>query len=211
MKKVMKWCAVLGISLVAMGAQAETPAESLKSLLQGYERFSARFEQVTRSEQNNRSEVSKGEMKIARPGQFRWETESPFPQLIVSDGSYLWIYDPDLEQATRKPVDASQSNAAALILNGNVAELAEKYDIEMPIKEENEALYELLPKQTQSSFQRIRLFFTNGVMSELMLQDLLGQQTVILLKDAVINEPMDEALFQFTPPEGTDVILSDEA
>ncbi|SIS54424.1 outer membrane lipoprotein chaperone LolA [Neptunomonas antarctica] len=211
MKKIFRRFVMVFLTAMPLLAHAETPTEALQHVLKGYERFSAHFEQVTRSEQSNDAEVSKGTLMIARPGQFRWETVSPFPQLIISDGQYLWIYDPDLEQATRKPVDLGKTNAAALILNGNVTELADKFEIYQPINEESEQLFELLPKDTQSSFQRIRVFFTNGVMSELMLQDVLGQQTTILLRDPVINEAMDASLFQFTPPEGTDVIMSDEA
>lgn len=212
MKKIVKCCAIACLAIVPLLAHAETPTESLKKVLKGYDRFSADFEQVTRSDRDkgNSAEVSKGSMKVARPGQFRWETASPFPQLIVSDGKHVWIYDPDLEQATRKPADPKQTNGAALILNGNVAELAEKFEIYLPINEENEQLFELLPKDAQSSFQRIRLFFSEGVMSELMLQDVLGQQTTILLKNSVINEPMDASLFRFTPPKGTDVIVSND-
>ncbi|SFG58324.1 outer membrane lipoprotein chaperone LolA [Neptunomonas qingdaonensis] len=210
MRKIGKYCAMACLALVSLLAQAETPTESLKKVLKGYDRFSANFEQVTRKDQGATAEVLKGSMKISRPGLFRWETASPFPQLIVSDGEYVWIYDPDLEQATRKPADPKQTNGAALILNGDVAELAEQFEIYLPINEESQQLFELLPKDTQSSFQRIRLFFTQGVMSELMLQDVLGQQTTILLKDSVINEPMDASLFKFTPPNGTDVIVSNE-
>ncbi|WP_036551470.1 outer membrane lipoprotein chaperone LolA [Neptunomonas japonica] len=213
MNRLYKLCATLSLAVMPMLALAEasTPTEALTQVLKGYDRFSANFEQVTRSDQSNAAEVSKGSMKVARPGQFRWETQSPFPQLIVSDGEYVWIYDPDLEQATRKPVDPKQTNGAALILNGNVVELAEKFEIFLPINQENEQLFELLPKDDQSSFQRIRLYFIDGVMSELMLQDVLGQQTTILLRDSVINDSMDDALFKFTPPKGTDVIVSDEA
>jgi outer membrane lipoprotein carrier protein len=210
MNKLNRLCAIISLAVMPMFALAQTPTQALTQVLQGYERFSANFEQVTRSDQSSSAEVSKGAMKVARPGQFRWETQSPFPQLIVSDGEHIWIYDPDLEQATRKPVDPKQTNGAALILNGNVAELSEQFEIYQPINQEGEQLFELLPKDDQSSFQRIRLFFTGGVMSELMLQDVLGQQTTILLRDSVINESMDDTLFKFTPPEGTDVIVSDE-
>jgi outer membrane lipoprotein carrier protein len=38
------------------------------------------------------------------------------------------------------------------------------------------------------------------------LQDALGQQTVIDFRDLMINTGIDAALFNFVPPEGTDVI-----
>lgn len=204
-----KACAVLAISAVSTISMAETAADSLSNVLNGYKNYSAEFEQVTRTDQSRTAEVFKGTVQVARPGKFRWETLEPYSQLIVSDSEYLWIYDPDLEQATRKPVDDAQSNGAALILNGDVAQLAERFEIRLPINQEGEQLFELLPKDDQSNFQRIRIFFTNGVMTELMLKDMLGQQTTILLREPKLNEEMESSLFTFTPPEGTDVIISD--
>ncbi len=210
MQKMKKWCIALILSGSVSVVHAETAVESLNELLSGYKNFSAHFEQVTRTDQKITADVSTGSMQISRPGKFRWETKTPFPQTIVSDGEYLWVYDPDLEQATRKPFSAQQSNGAALILNGKVNALAQQFTIERRLDNENEQLFELKPKDEQSSFQKIRLFFTNGVMSELMLQDLLGQQTTILFSDAKLNIAIAENNFDFSPPEGTDVILSDE-
>ena len=211
MNKVKKWLALAVFAALPWQAQAETAAESLHVLLKGYDRFSAQFEQISRKEQSTSAEVSKGTVKVARPGRFRWETETPFPQLIVSDGSYLWVYDPDLEQATRKPVKEEQANGAALILNGDMEQLNRKFSITRLMNQEGGSLFELLPVDPQSSFQRIRLFFSGDMMAELMLQDVLGQQTTIMFHNPKLNESMKDSLFEFVPPKGTDVIMSDES
>lgn len=188
---------------------AQDAASTLTGLLQGYQSFSARFEQISRSDQNVNAEILEGQLHVERPDKFRWETQIPFPQLIISDSSYLWIYDPDLEQATRKNL-SSQSNGAALILNGKTAELKQQFEIYQLIDTENEALFELIPKDENSNFQRLRLFFSNGIMSEMLLQDALGQQTTILFHNPEINISLDPALFQFEPDDTTDVIISAE-
>jgi len=207
-------CLTAMLCIVPLSAFSETlltePAEALSSVLKSYGRFSADFEQITRTDQSTESEISKGEMQIERPGKFRWETITPFPQLIVSDGDNVWIYDPDLEQATRKPVNPEDTNGAALILNGNIDELQTKFDITIPVNDENTQLFDLKPKSDQSSFQRIRIYFSNGVMSELMLQDVLGQQTTIVLHNPIINPSFSDSLFDFSPPDGVDVIISDQ-
>ena len=43
-----------------------------------------------------------GTFEFARPGRFRWIYTSPYQQTIVSDGSKLTVYDPDLNQVTIK-------------------------------------------------------------------------------------------------------------
>ena len=144
-------------------------------------------------------------MNIKRPSSFRWKTVTPFPQLIVSDGKYIWIYDQDLEQATRKKVTESETNGAALILNGNVAAISKKFNVTQIIDRDREKLFELLPKE-EGNFEKIQLFFAGGILQELLLVDLFGQQTTIILTKAKLNQRFKPKLFQFIPPAGTDVM-----
>lgn len=184
---------------------AGTPIHQLEQLMSGFSNYSANFEQYTEDEKGLRGEVSKGSMNIKRPNSFRWKTITPFPQLIVSDGDVIWIYDPDLEQATRKKVSQSETNGPALILNGDVQAITEKFNVTQVIDREREKLFELLPKQ-EGNFEKIQLFFANGVIQELMLVDLFGKQTTIILTKAKINQKFKPGLFNFNPPPGIDVM-----
>jgi len=42
---------------------------------------------------------SRGELAFSRPGKFRWNYVKPYAQLIVGDGSRVWIYDEDLSRS----------------------------------------------------------------------------------------------------------------
>jgi outer membrane lipoprotein carrier protein len=210
MKKTLLMTTLLGSTLFSGWTFADTPAEALQDVLKGYDRFSAEFEQMTRTEQSVTSEVSQGQFYVEKPGKFRWETYTPFPQTIVSDGEFVWIYDPDLEQATRKPVQSADANGAAMILNGDVDGLNEEYEIHQSDTSASTQMFELTPRSDQSSFQKIRIYFNEGVMSELLLEDVLGQQTTIMMQKPVINPDMEESLFHFDPPEGVDVLISEE-
>lgn len=184
------------------------PLDQLASLLSGYDRFTAQFDQFITNEQGARGESSTGYFAIERPDRFAWITETPFPQEIISDGEYIWIYDPDLEQATRKPADANTESAPALILNGRIHELDRRYDVVLIQQSEGIIVFELLPKQAQEvMFSRVRLLFKDAVLSELLLDDSLGQRSMIQLSNQVLNPELDEALFNFDPPEDIDVIL----
>lgn len=184
---------------------ASTAIDQLEQLMSGFSNYSANFEQYTEDEKGLRGEISKGSMNIKRPNSFRWKTTTPFPQLIVSDGNVMWIYDADLEQATRKKVSQSETNGAALILNGDVQAITEKFNVTQIIDREREKLFELLPKQ-EGNFEKIQFFFANGVIQELMLVDLFGKQTTIILTKAKINQKFKPDLFKFNPPPGIDVM-----
>ena len=196
-------------SLTTVSTYAADAADELEALLGEYSRFSATFQQVTYSGQGkSRTETSTGTLAVAKPNLFRWQASEPFPQEIVSDGKYVWIYDPDLEQVTRRDVDDSQSNAPAMILNGKIDQLQEKYRILSLAGETPQMkLYELTPKSDQDSFQSIRLAFAEGVLSELMLEDSLGQRTTILFNDQQVNPDFSEDIFRFDLPEDVDLIV----
>ena len=45
--------------------------------------------------------VSSGTVTFAKPGRMRWSYEAPEESLVVSDGRWLWIYDPANREAQR--------------------------------------------------------------------------------------------------------------
>jgi len=208
---LLKTLVINAILLFTMSSvQAATAVKQLESLMSNFSNYSAQFEQFTKDQQGRKGEVSKGRMSVLRPNKFYWETITPFAQLIVSDGKYIWIYDEDLEQATRKQVKADETNGAALILNGNVAALNRKFTISQLIDRGDEKLFELAPK-TESNFESIQLFFVGKTLQELMLTDILGKQTSILLSNAQLNQTFESSLFEFEPPKGTDIMIDDNS
>jgi outer membrane lipoprotein carrier protein len=204
-KKISMFAATIALASQVSLVMAKSSVEQLEILMRGFSNYSANFEQYTKDEKGRKGEISTGRMNVQRPNKFRWETKEPFPQLIVSDGKNIWVYDPDLEQASRKQVSESETNGAALILNGDIKTLNKKFTITQLIDREREKLFELLPKQ-ESNFERIQLFFAGKVMQELVLVDIFGKETTIVLKDAKLNQRTKSSLFRFKPPKGTDVM-----
>jgi len=196
----------------AIGAQAEVGedgSQRLKQLLGSFDSFSAEFDQISAADDSRRMEQSHGTLVMAKPNRFNWIAKEPFPQQLVSDGETLWIYDPDLEQATRRAVHDQQSGVPALILNGQVDELQQSYRIRLLQEKEQSQLFEMLPLGEESIFTRIRLLFNDGLIAELQLEDSLGQRTSILFQNQKLNPTLGEQEFVFLPPEGTDIIIED--
>lgn len=137
-------------------------------------------------------------------------TGTPVPPMSSessSDGQYIWIHDIDLEQVTRKSAAAGGGSAPALILNGDVAALKQRFVIELLEQEGERAIYQLLPRDEEGNFVRIQLLFKAGVLGELLLEDSLGQRTTILLDGIRLNPEVKADRFEFEPPPGVDVIL----
>mgnify|MGYP000032353027 FL=1 len=206
-----KFCVTAAVLSVAAFAHAGPSDEKLKGLLDGYNTFSADFSQIATADQGGRVQENNGSLKVAKPNKFRWISSEPYPQEIVGDGTYIWVFDPDLEQVTRKPSQNGTSSAPALILNGQIDELREQFSISGgDATDGSDQLFELLPLSDQNTFKRIRLFFAGDVISELMLEDTLGQRTTIVFANQQINPEMAPEEFEFELPEGADLILESE-
>ena len=66
----------------------------------------ARFQQTSRSVSLGGPGMetrSAGEVVFAKPGRMRWSYQEPEPSLVVSNGTWLWIYDPAARENERRP------------------------------------------------------------------------------------------------------------
>ncbi|MDE2421603.1 MAG: outer membrane lipoprotein chaperone LolA [Gammaproteobacteria bacterium] len=145
-----------------------------------------------------------GVMQVKRQGLFRWETTSPMKQLIVTSGKIVWIYDPDLLQATRQTLDEQMSNTPALLLSGNAAQIMKSYKVTQP----NSAIpyFVLYPRAKDGVFESLAIRFDANVPAQMVLSDSLGQQTTVNFTDIKVNPEIARSQFEFVPPKGADVI-----
>jgi outer membrane lipoprotein carrier protein len=165
--------------------------------------FSGDFRQTLVDDQGEVLDESTGVFFLERPGYFNWETKTPFPQLLVSDLTSIWLYDPDLEQVTVRPYDESVSQTPALLLSGDVSKMSASYDVVQTADNQ----FSLTPKSQQELFTQLMVEFSEGQLSSMSLQDSLGQTTTFSFLNGVYNQTISNELFQFVPPEGTDVIV----
>lgn len=195
--------------MLAHGAYAAATGrpgvEALSDWLNGIESFAASFEQQRYDEYGALLETSKGEAFIRRPGRFRWAYTEPYAQTIVTDGQTLWIYDADLEQVTMNAVtEATAGSPAELLVDG--ADVGKRYDIE-PLEDDGDyAWFRLTPKGEARDFRSIELGMAGEGVRAMRLTDNLGQRTVLVFGDIRADTPLADALFEFVPPEGVDVI-----
>lgn len=176
-------------------------AKRLNSLLTNTKSMTANFTQTTKG---GSSGTFKGSMSVQRPNNFRWETKSPSQQLIVANGSSMWIYDKDLEQATKQAVDSQVGNTPALLLSGDPSKIAQNFKITQPYANKN--YYVLYPKSGDASFKNLSMSFSGGKPVMMVLNDTLGQTTSIKFSNIKLNPSISSSQFKFTPPKGVDVI-----
>jgi outer membrane lipoprotein carrier protein len=197
--------AALCFSLVPAQADEQASVQRLTHLLDQAQTISARFSQLTLDGSGTQLQETSGQLALKRPGLFRWHTDAPMEQLLVSNGEKVWLYDPDLEQVTIQTLDQRLTHTPALLLSGDISKISESFEITH--KEGGDVVdFILKPKAKDSLFDSLRLSFRGGVVNDMQLIDSVGQRTNILFLGVKMNESLDPGLFSFDIPEGADVI-----
>jgi outer membrane lipoprotein carrier protein len=165
----------------------------------------ADFVQQVQNREQGMLQESAGHVWIERPGKFRWNYHSPYEQELVADGRNLWTYDRDLEQVTVKPAEEVLTDTPAMLLSGS-REVASLFRI-TDLKGEGQLdWYRLVPETGDSSVQEIQLGFAGEELQVMQIEDSFGNRTRLQFRQVQRNQPLDPALFRFSPPPGTDLI-----
>jgi len=182
-------------------------AKKLVALLANLQNMKADFKQLVLDAKGTQVQDVTGKMHVRRPGQFRWDVASPFEQQIISDGYKVYVYDKDLEQVSIRKLDKQVGNTPALLLSGSPDELEKTFDITaLGAPMGNAYQFELRPRSKEKLFDVLKVSFSDGVITEMYMQDGLGQRTTIEFLNPKINGEVPASLFTFVAPKGADVI-----
>ena len=150
-------------------------------------------------------EASSGRVAVSAPRLFRWEYVKPYPQLIVADGKTVWVYDPDLQQASKRPQGVEEASSPLAILLDPA-----KLDRDFTVKEAGASngieWLQLTPKQADAAFKTAKLGFGKAGLAEMEYVDALGQRTKISFSGWKRNPGFAKGTFVFVPAQGVDVI-----
>ena len=107
----------LALALCCGVARADALA-ALQAFVRDANTGQASFTQTVTSPDGKKTKTSSGSFEFARPNRFRFAYTKPFEQLIVADGQKVWIYDPDLNQASSRKLSQALGATPAALLAG---------------------------------------------------------------------------------------------
>jgi outer membrane lipoprotein carrier protein len=198
---------VLGLFFTAASAPAGAAGsiDQLKAFSRTTQSARGEFQQQLLKQSGQASAPARGEFAFARPGRFRWEIQSPYRQLIVTDGRKLYFYDRDLKQVTvREAGEAISATPAAVLFGG--ADLDAAFTLKEDGEREGLQWVDALPKAADSGFDRIRVGMRDGLPAEMEVRDAFGQVNRFTFTRISRNAAVADGDFNFTPPPGVDVI-----
>jgi outer membrane lipoprotein carrier protein len=211
---------VAGSLLLSPPASAQTP--DLDAVVSGLEStygkmndLKAEFTQVAKNRSLGQDVKAEGTVYLKKGGKMRWDYKSPSPQQIVSDGTYLWVYTPELNQVNKGDAPKALAGPAGSFLQG-LGKVREEFTVRFlnPANKTDGAgrpVLDLTPKKLTPLLTRLVLTLDpkDYVVREAVLYDQLQNTVTMSFNRVVINSGLGDTLFAFTPPKGAAVVPLD--
>ncbi len=208
MKRLMKflpiWLCLLLLSAASADGVLSARAE-LERFASELKNFQADFAQTVISQDGRIQDRTEGQVWLQTPDKLRWVYGGEFPELIVADGHNIWIYDESLEQVTVKPQSEDSADSPLMLLT-DVSHLDEQFKVTEAGDVDDVLLLELRSLDPEAEFERLLLGLDGNGIRMMTMEDAFGQRTEIQFTNTSKNTAVDEQLFSFEPPEGTDLV-----
>jgi len=219
----MWWRALVTVfCLVAVAAPAPAQTPDLDAVVEGLEStygkmndLKAEFTQVARNRSLGQDVKAEGTVYLKKGGKMRWEYKSPSPQQIVSDGTHLWVYTPELNQVNKGDAPKALAGPAGSFLQG-LGKVREEFTVRFlnPANKTDGAgrpVLDLTPKKPTPLLTRLVLTLDpkDYVVRQAVLYDQLQNTVTMSFNRVVINTGLSDTLFVFTPPKGAAVVPLD--
>jgi outer membrane lipoprotein carrier protein len=184
---------------------AETARTRLDTFAKDLRSVSAHFEQQAFDPKGGAGKTSRGDLALKAPRQFRWDTVSPYKQLIVADGEKVWIYDADLEQVSVRAQGTEEAHSPLTVLT-DLSQLDRDFATSEQGERDGLIWLRLKSKDKDPQFAYADLGFDATGLARMQFEDTLGDKTEIRFSDWKRNPPLAADAFRFTPPKGVDVV-----
>ncbi|MGE8547571.1 MAG: outer membrane lipoprotein chaperone LolA [Alcaligenes sp.] len=204
--KIKTLMACLALAATPVLTLAASASEQLRAFVQDVKTAQGQFSQRTLDAQGqSKGAPQSGLFAFQRPGQFKWQVQRPYEQLIVSDGKHLYQYDPDLAQVTQRGVDQSIGTSPAAILFGT-GDLEQSFELKDQGERDGLDWLRATPRQSDAGFAYVDIGFKGREPRRLELKDSFGQTTYIDFSALESNPRFAAGTFDFKAPPGVDVV-----
>ena len=171
------------------------------------EGFRADFVQEVTSATLGQTLSSRGQVFFKKPGRMRWEFAEP-RQLLVADGSALWLYQPAERQVVKTPFQYAFSSQTPLSFLTGVGRLEEDFSVLPQGETDRVHRLRLRPKQAAEAIGRLDIEVSKATFDILqaVVTDPLGNTTRVAFTNIDRKTALGDDLFRFELPPGIDLV-----
>lgn len=197
----------LFLASFALPTFAQAPKSTLKTLhdyLNQLQTFQANFVQTQPDEEMFQLNKSIGYVTLQRPGKLMWVYQKPEHQEIISDSLNLWVYEPEIDQVTVRPLTSVQSDFPLRWLIYS-EKIEDNFNIIPERVHKGISWYNLVPKDN-TFFQSLEVGIANNQLVQLWMYQSMDNVTKVVFSDIRQNQKIADNQFDFEPPKGVDVV-----
>jgi outer membrane lipoprotein carrier protein len=157
------------------------------------------------------SREESGTLWLKRPGKMRWNYEKPREKLFVSDGKTAWFYVPGEQQARRTPMKKLEDLRSPLAYLLGKTKLQKEFAAlslapDVPPLRPGHVVLRGVPKFMEGVNQVLMEIAPESRIVRLVVDGADGSTTEYRFEEQKENLEIADRQFQFTPPEGVQVI-----
>ncbi|WP_072054357.1 outer membrane lipoprotein chaperone LolA [Aliivibrio fischeri] len=194
MKKILFSLCLLSSTVLA------SPQSELTERLNQNAGFEAGFTQKVLSPEGDVLMQGEGDVKILRPNLFRWHTQTPDENLLVTDGNTLWYYNPFVEQVTLMGLEKAITQTPFVLLTRNKASDWDNYSVS-----QNGDAFTVSPKADSAvKSEFIVRIQENGKVTGFSVVEQDGQRSDFDFTKFEAKKPAKDN-FTFAIPDGVDI------
>jgi outer membrane lipoprotein carrier protein len=205
MKRIVPAFFIVLLLFALPALAADTARARLDAFAHDLHALSGHFSQSLTDANGRRGDSSEGTLALQEPREFRWQVTSPYKQLIVADGSRVWMYDPELEQVTVRAQSTEEAQSPLTVLT-DMSQLDKDFKVTELGQRDGLQWFRLAPVEGGQQFEAAELGFDSTGLRRMTFTDKLGNRTDIRFSDWQRNPQLPGDTFNFTPPPGADVI-----
>jgi len=167
----------------------------------------ADFQQTYTYVQMGRKQKKSGRVFFKTPNRMRWDYKKPVPQVFVSDGQTLWVYQPRDAQVFKQNLSTSQLPVALTFMSGK-GELRSEFDARLKSQDSKHYLVELIPKLNEGSYRSVILKVkkTDFAVVSSTVVDPVGNLNRVTFTQVKRNTGVPNRAFEFKVPKGVRLI-----
>lgn len=175
--------------------------------------FSAHFDQTSTIKAMEITDTASGKVFIKPPGMMRWEYEKPDKQIIISNSKKLWVYRPEDNQVMIGKAPFFFGNGKGAGFLSDIKLIKQKFNIILEKKSaDNFYILKLLPRDKTFDISVIYLSISKNSFNivRIVTYNSYKDETQINLKNIRFKQDIENSMFSFKVPKGTDILRLDE-
>ena len=208
--------AIILLASVAPAQELDQVVNAVESTYGKMSDLQADFTQVARNKSLGQDVKAEGTVYLKKGGKMRWDYKSPAPQQIISDGTYLWVYTPELNQVNKGDAPKALAGPAGSFLQG-LGKVREEFSVRFlnPANKTDASgrpVLDLTPRKPTPLLTRLVLTVDpkdHFLVRQAVLYDQLQNTVTMTFNRVVLNPGLSDTLFAFVPPKGTAVVPLD--